>query len=380
MGRASPAQAETTNCTLLLLFVENGMQQQKQIAEISRQLAEQTRELAQQKAGNEKLKEQMGDLSTLQIIQVAKKTQKKPAAGTKKGSQKRKTTASDKGPKSKKVSGPSKKAPPPPSKKAPPPPPPPPAVATAVTALLPTEKAGSNESDDSGSNDELLPAATQNKQPRNPTDTSSCKKTNGPKGTPDWLRAVVDTDDDEDDDAEKQEKRSGEPCANCGHNYIGCDHGNYSFLAYNREENTAYFKDGAKYAGYSCCNCKGSFVVLKRAKKTKKATTGISESPTNNNDNMNGDASEATAHVAASSGDSRAPAASDDGKKPKTIAVTAKMGVYMCKQVTGDCRHMLCVDCFNTKQGLVGKACQWAEGIGIAARTERRKRGCTQKK
>ena len=49
-------------------------------------MAQQNRELAQQKAGNERLKEQVGDLSTLQIIQVAKKTQQKKPAGTKKPS------------------------------------------------------------------------------------------------------------------------------------------------------------------------------------------------------------------------------------------------------------------------------------------------------
>ena len=175
----------------------------------------------------------------------------------------------------------------------------------------------------------------------------------------DWLSGITKDSDDEEEAEEEStapaaaEKAKESPtasdgaCSNCGHKHEGCDHDNYSFSAYNREENMGYFKDGAKYAGYSCCNCYGYFVVKQSKKKGDPCTPSMEDTP---------------------------------AESVGTIAVTSKIGVYMCKMVTGDCRHMFCVDCFNMKQGLVGKECQWAEGIGVAARTERRKRGCTQKK
>ena len=348
------------NCYLLCVLIDQLGQQQKQIAELSRQLAQQNRELAQQKAGNQRLKEQVGDLSTLQIIQVAKKTQKKPApkkpapkkpAGTKKGQQKRKTTSSGQDPPErepkKKVGwllsralvslllGQS--------------------ILTICSSLFLDQAAGSAAKSKAapptaaivntvaGGLDNINGAAAG----------KTANPSRGSGGTPELLRGATKESDDDKEASPMQictpeeellthaKPSPKEPCRNCGHNSPQCDHDNYT-TGYNYEKLVGYFKEGAKYGGYSCCKCYGLFVVAK-----KKEANVADEQDTDNG--------------------------------LKEILVTSKRGVHMCKESTGECRHMLCCDCFNAACGLVGAECQYKEAIGIGARTSRVKRGCTQK-
>ena len=112
-----------------------------------------------------------------------------------------------------------------------------------------------------------------------------------------------------------------------------------------------YFRKGGKYYHFQCCNdgCGAIF------------TTTLDDLPP--------DAWFGTTP----------PSENDEDYGPKYALVSSKVGVHMCKRRERDeCNHMLCVDCFNAKQGLVGKACQYTEEIGIAGR-KRQARGCTQK-
>ena len=196
----------------------------RQIKALSRELAQQTRELAEQKAQSMKLAEQVGDMNALQVIQAAKKTQKKGTLAKGKGKKaspaaKRKK-ASPGGPSAKRT----KKASPAAAKKASP----------AAAKTKPAKPAAS-------------PLALTRAKP----------VAKNKKKVPKFLLESSSSDSSSDDGPTPEKLPPPAPreiCDTCACNFKTCQHDNYD-TGYFREDNIGYFNPTAKYGGCKCCGC-----------------------------------------------------------------------------------------------------------------------------
>ena len=289
---------------------EESSEQDKKIQALTRELAQQTRELAEQKAESVRLSQQFGDMNTLQIIQAAKKSQKKAVGGGKKtGGAKRKPASTT----TKDAGGAAKKRAA--EKKQTPPSDAEnraPSSASKKAALAAKRDAAKKKWLEQSSSSDSSPATSSvDRTPKPPT-----PKPPTPKPPPPKVRREL--------------------CDTCACNFKTCQHDNYD-TGYFKEENVTYFYTSAKYGGCKCCGC-SRMLVLPAGKKDSIEWSIYSE------ENI-------------------------------YIIVNRKDGVHMCNNCTGNgnCRHMFCNECFNSKLGLTGAECQYTEAIGVGARMRSRR-------